>query len=123
MAEFKIKGSEELMRNLEKLGSRFSAHLEVAVKAGALIVQNVAKEKCPKLTGTLSRSIHMETAEKSAERVSVQVGTDVEYATKIEYGGSRKAPEGYLRPAYDENQENVQKEIGKALNDVLRGAL
>ena len=147
MAEYKIEGSEELMRNLEKLGDKLAGKLEAAVAAGAFLVANAAKEKAPWITGTLRRSIHIGgftaltpswnpnhpkntrtfgdigKGAKTSTSVELLVGTDLEYAAKIEYGGSRKAPSGYLRPAYDENQEKAQREIGEALKDVLRGSI
>ena len=118
--DYTLQGQEELLKNLAKLGDRLGDGLEAAVRAGALLVQNDGKTKCPKVTGNLSRSIHMETTEKSNEKVTVQVGTDVEYAATIEFGGSRKAPEGYLRPAMDENKDKVPKEISAALGDIVR---
>ena len=136
MAEI-IRGTEELMKNLEKLGDKLGKALEAAVMAGGLLIQNAAKENVPKVTGNLSRSIHMGGhgglselsnstgadiggEEKSNEKVIIQVGTDVEYAAFIEFGGSRKAPEGYLRPAMDENKDKVPKEISAALADIVR---
>ena len=135
--KYEIRGTEELLKNLAKLGDRLGDGLEAAVRAGALLVQNSAKENVPKVTGNLSRSIHIGGyagvselsnstgtdiggEEKSDEKVTVQVGTDVEYAASIEYGGSRKAPQGYLRPAYDKNKDKVPKEIGEALADIVR---
>jgi len=115
---------DEVKRNLGKLEGRVSDKLESATKSGALIVQNDAKIKAPYLTGNLKRSIHIETTEKTDTKVVVMVGTDLEYAAAQEFGTSRGVPaHPYLRPALDENDEAVKKEIKDALAAVLRGVL
>jgi HK97 gp10 family phage protein len=121
MLKAKITGGKELERNLEKVKQQFSDKLEAAVKSGALVVQNDAKRRAPYRTGTLRRSIHMETIEKKRDRVEVLVGTDVEYAWRIEYGVYNQQPQPYLRPARDENKDEVQREIADALREALRG--
>ena len=73
--EYKLEGQEELIRNFQRLNGDMAGVLETAARAGALIVQNGGKEKAPFLTGTLRRSIHMETVEKSEERAVVEIGT------------------------------------------------
>ena len=68
----------------------------------------------------------------SGSSVAVYVGTDVQYARRIEYGFEGEDSRGrtyhqpaqpYLRPAIDENQEAVSREVGAALRDLLRAAL
>ncbi len=116
-----LKGMEELKKKLGKVEVGLSDELETATRAGALIVQNSAKDRAPFLTGTLKRSIHMETTEKNDRRVIITVGTDVVYAAAQEFGTSRGVPaHPYLRPALDENQDAVKKEIMAALKDILR---
>ena len=118
--EYTLTGQEELLSNLKKLGSKLGDGLEAAVKAGALLIQNMAKEKAPFKTGNLRRSIHMETTEKTGERAVVQVGTNVIYAAPQEFGTSTIPAHPYLRPALDKNKDKVPKEIGEALADIVR---
>ena len=140
--EVEITGVAELKKNIAKLGDEFTKYLEAAVMAGALPVQNAAKEKAPYKTGTLRRSIHMETKSKSPERVEVAVGTDVVYAAIQEFGGTitpKRAkmlrfviggqeifakrvqipPHPYLRPALDEKKNAAIDEMGAALKQIL----
>ncbi len=70
------------------------ANIVTALQAGALVIQNAAKEKVHaqlnttgQATGTLARSIHMEVADSSANSAEVDVGTDVVYAAIHEFGG------------------------------------
>lgn len=129
MLKIKVTGVKELKKNLEKLSDEFTRKLEVATRAGALIVQNDAKQRAPYRTGTLRRSIHTEITSRRRDSVEAQVGTNVEYARRIEYGfsGEDKAgrrynqpPNPYLRPALDENQDKVQKEIADVFRQALR---
>ncbi len=142
--EYKLEGMAELIRNFEKLGGDMSQALETAARAGALIVQNSAKEKVLFFTGDLRKSLHMETTERSPIRVIVQVGTDKVYAAIQEFGGIIHAKRGpylifktrdghwvrtesvqipahpYLRPGLNENVDKVRDEIREALADVCK---
>lgn len=87
MAE--IPGLAEFQAKLARLGAEVAADaLETAGLAGMLIVQNAAKEKAPKRTRNLGRSIHMETETKEAHLVEIVAGTDLEYAAMQEFGGT-----------------------------------
>ena len=142
-------GLKEFKAQLERLSDAASGDaLENAGRAGLLLVQNSAKQKAPKLTRTLSRSIHIETLEKSRYRVELAVGTNVVYAAIQEFGGVIKAktakalhwidrksgehrfakavtipPHPYLRPAWDEKHDAMVKEIGAALVKLIETAV
>lgn len=134
---------KEYLGRLKKLEEAVAAEsLEAAARAGALIVQNAAKEKCPKRTRTLSRSIHMETAEKSRFKVTVDIGTDLVYAPVHEFGAvitPKRArmlafhidgrlvfahavhipARPYMRPALEENEARVVAEVEKVLGQLV----
>jgi HK97 gp10 family phage protein len=63
-----------------------------------LMVQNEARLRCRVDTGRLRSSIQ-HTPGRDARGPYVDVGTNVEYATFVEYGTSRMAPQPYMRPA------------------------
>ena len=144
----RIDGSESLMRKLSALAEAAQGQmLERAMVAGALIVQNAAKQQSPFLTGTLRRSIHIGGHEElnpdgeggnvpepeiDGASVAVYIGTDVEYARRIEYGFNgtdslgrqySQAARPYLRPAADENQAAVRTEVGEALRELIRASI
>lgn len=149
-----VSGSDSLKRKLEALGESVQGRmLERALVAGALIIQNAAKENAPYRTGNLRRSIHIGGHEDLAPDrqgieqatgqavpapevrdadVAVYVGTDVEYARRIEYGFSgadalgreiNQPAQPYLRPAVDENGDAVNQEVSDALRDLIRAAI
>lgn len=84
-----VSGLAGLKEALEKVRTATSGKLLVrAAQAGALPVQNAAKQKSPKRTRTLSRSIHIEVLLEEETQAEVTVGTDVEYAAMQEFGGT-----------------------------------
>lgn len=138
----KLVGTDRLLRKLRDLGDGMAEALEAATQTGALVVQNAAKEKAPYRTGTLRRSIHMETTKRTRDEVEVAVGTDLEYAAIHEFGGTitpktakklhffvdgeevfadevQIPARPYLRPALDENKDKVVEEIGAALKAAI----
>lgn len=119
---------------------------ERALMAGGLNIQNAAKQKAPKLTGTLSRSIHMEAVEKPGKLAAIKIGTDVKYAAIHEFGGVIVPKDAkqlhfvingedvfakavhmpahpYLRPAMDEQKGNAVTDATTALRTLLKAAL
>ena len=142
---FKITGDKQLIAKLDHLAAELRGKtLERALVAGALIIQNDAKRKAPYLTGNLRRSIHIGGHDDlnpdggnivdrsgmpvpnpivSANSVSVFVGTDVNYAAAVEFGSKTQRAQPYLRPAMDENQAAVGKEIADALKDLIEAAV
>lgn len=134
MLHVTIRGGRELTAKLGRLSDEMAGKaLEDAVTAGALLVENAAKENLVKnrsyITGNLLRSIHTEATERSRSRAIVVVGTDVEYARRVEYGFSgadslgrryNQPAKPYLRPALDTQKGAVTREVREALRDLLR---
>ena len=109
--------------------------LEAATRAAALPVLNQVRitepegGRTPYKTGTYRRSFAMETAEKTAERCTVVVGTDAPQARRLEYGfvGADKlgrvynqAARPHIRPALDENRKTAVDEFRAAVGDIVR---
>lgn len=115
-----LKGDRELIAKFEKLDRSMRGKvLENAVRAGALPIQNAAVIKAPIRFGTLRRSIHTEIVNASDTHAEAEIGTDLEYAPYQEFGTRKMAAHPYLRPAFDEESGNAQKEIAEALKAQL----
>lgn len=119
---------------------------EVALRRGleraCALVERKAKEKAPKDTGALRRSITSEVSYEGGEMVGT-VFTPLEYAPYVEYGtglfaekGGRKDvpwnyqddegnwhstsgqhPQPFMRPALNESREEIMRIIKEALHD------
>lgn len=143
-ANFKITGDKALMKKFDNLTDAVRGKAqERALVAGALIIQNAAKQAAPVETGNLRRSIHIgghddlgeggDIVDRAGTRVprpeidrdtvAVYVGTDVVYAAAVEYGGKGTRAQPYLRPALDENKNAVQKEVTDAFLDLIEAAV
>ena len=110
--------------------------INAAIGKACALVERSAKEKAPKDTGALRRSITSEVKDKEGV-----IFTPLEYAPYVEYGtglfaesGGRKdvpwnyqddkgewhstsgmRPQPFMRPALDENRERIVQIIGEAL--------
>lgn len=118
--------------------------LERAMGQACALVERSAKEKAPKDTGALRRSITSEVSREGGQIVG-KVFTPLEYAPYVEYGTglfavngdgrkdvpwsyqddkgewhttSGQRPQPFMGPALDENREEIVRRLGEAvIND------
>lgn len=146
MARVTVKIVGDVDKKLAALQAGAADALELALKAGAMIVQNEAKARAPKRTSALRRSIIVE-VRRNGTTIEARIGPTVEYGKYIEYGtgiyaeggNGRKTPwvvslgggkffttrgqrpRPYLRPAFDEKREAALATMGKAFAKLFRG--
>lgn len=130
----KLEGLEEFLGKLEEVSDM--SNLNAALGKCCALVERSAKEKAPKGTGELRRSITSEV--KNGEGI---VYTPLEYAPYVEYGTGLFAEEGgrqdvpwcykddegnwhttsgqhpqpFMRPALNENREQILRILKEAL--------
>ena len=141
MADIRIEGLEEVLENLEGLVD--TNKLTAALGKACAVVERSAKQKAPKDTGELRRSITSKVEKEGNGAVGI-VFTPLEYAPYIEFGtglfaekGGRKdvpwnyqddkgewhstsgmKPQPFMRPALNENREQIKRILKEAiLND------
>lgn len=131
-----FEGLDEILASLDELAD--ADNLDAALTKACLLVERSAKEKAPKGTGELRRSI----TSKVEDGVGI-VFTPLEYAPYVEYGtglfaeeGGRKdvpwhykdekgewhstsgmKPHPYMRPALNENRDKIVEIIKEGLNN------
>lgn len=136
--DIRIEGIEELFEELDGLVD--TQKLMGAVGKACALVERSAKQKAPKGTGELRRSITSK-VENTGAGVVGTVFTPLEYAPYVEFGtglfaenGGRKDvpwcyqddegewhstsgmhPRPYLRPALNENREQIKRMLGEAI--------
>lgn len=129
-----FEGLDEILESLEQTVS--PDRIEKALMRACLTVERAAKQKAPKDTGDLGRSI----TSKVEDGVGI-VFTPLEYAPYVEFGtglfaeeGGRKDvpwcyqddkgewhttsgqhPQPFMRPALDENREEIKKILREGL--------
>ena len=137
MSDVKIEGLNNLLAKLNEYAD--PAQLKQTMGKCCAIVEASAKEKAPKDTGALRRSISSR-VEETANGVEGVIFTPLEYAPYIEYGtglcaedGGRQTPwsyqddEGnwhttkgqpprpYMRPALTENRDQILEKLKGAI--------
>lgn len=129
-----FRGLEEFIDSLEKLED--TKNVEAALGTACALVEAAAKQKAPKGNGDLRRSIT-----SKVENMEGVVYTPLEYAPYVEYGtglfaenGGRTdvpwsyqddegewhttsgmPPQPYMRPALNENREQILRLIKEGL--------
>lgn len=86
-----------------------------ALRRGALIVEGEAKRLCPVDTGRLQGSITSDMVNDH----TIAVGTNVEYASYVEYGTRYQSAQPYLRPARDSREQEVREAVGAHIEHAL----
>ena len=136
----KFEGLNEVLDSLNELAD--PAKLEAALEQACALVERDAKQKAPKDTGALRRSITSK-IEKDGGNIQGVVYTPLEYAPYVEYGtglfaedGGRmdvpwnyqddrgewhstsgQKPQPFMRPALDENREQILRILKEGLKN------
>ena len=131
-----IRGLNEVLDRID--GVADTQKLQTALGKACAIMERAAKQKAPKDTGALRRSIS-----SKVEGTKGIIFTNLEYAPYIEYGtglfaeeGGRKdvpwvyqddkgeyhstrgqKPQPFMRPAFNENREQILRIIKEAFAD------
>lgn len=138
---FEISNMDEILNQIEELAD--SSKMRSAMGKACALVERSAKQKAPRGTGELSRSITSKVDVENGE-VTGLVFTPVEYAPYVEYGtglfaeggNGRKdvpwcyqddkgewhstsgmPPHPYMRPAIDENREQILRILKEGLGN------
>ena len=134
----KFEGLDELLKSLDSIDT---AKLEAAMGKACALVEREARTKAPKDNGELRRSITSK-VENDGGNIQGIVYTPLEYAPYVEYGTglfaeagdgrkdvpwhyqddkgdwhstSGQKPKPYMRPALDENREQILRIIKEGL--------
>ena len=141
MIELSLKNLDGVLAAIEEIGN--TEGLKQALGKSCALIERSAKEKAPKGTCELRRSITSEVREGNGKIEGV-VFTPLEYAPYVEFGTglfaeggngrkdvpwcykddkgewhstSGQHPQPFMRPALNENRENIMRILKEALND------
>lgn len=138
MTEF--EGTENVLRAIQSLANK--RKIQMAMGKACALVERDAKQKVPKGTGALRRSITSKVDVDNSEVVGI-VYTSLEYAPYVEFGtglfaegGGRTDvpwnyqddegnwhstsgmhPQPFMRPAINENREEVKRIIQEGITN------
>lgn len=141
MINLEISGLNEVLAAIEELGD--VPEMKKALGKACAVVERSAKEKAPKDTGELRRSITSKVEEREGKIEGI-VFTPLEYAPYVEYGTglfaengngrkdvpwwykddkgewhrtSGQHPQPFMRPALNENREQILRILKEALSN------
>jgi len=128
-----LSGDDALRAKFHKMSYAVKGQSLVrAAHAGALPIANDAKAHAPVLTGTLRRSIHTIAEHVGANQASVDIGTDVVYAARIEFGfvgadslgrNYHQGARPYLRPALESGRGPAEREMADTMTALIMAAV
>lgn len=126
----------------EVIAAASGENIMKALKAGGEVVRNHAKLNIQAQelvdTSNLLNSISVQEGSGGKSDATVEIGTNVEYAAIHEFGGTIHQTNAwgkgieqyitiparpYLRPALDENEEDIKAAVGQSLVDQIKGVL
>ena len=126
------------MKNMEWYGDKVIASVENAKRGGltaaALIVEGDATlrapvGKYPAGSGRVGGNLRSSITHRVVSDEEAHVGTNVEYAARIEFGFSgidslgrkyNQPAQPYLRPALDNNKSRIEKMIGDVIGKAVK---
>lgn len=136
MSGIGIEGLEKLGKNINSLKRALPEDLRYSLGRGLLVIEGEAKTLVPVDMGRLKSSIVTETTVLEEGIVEGAVGTNVEYASHVEFGTgvhaengkgrktpwtyksktgfvrtSGQTPQPFMRPALDSKKEEAEEEI------------
>lgn len=140
MSDIKTEGLDKVLVRLKEVADIES--VKQAMGRACALVEGAAKRKAPKDTGELRRSITSKVEQDGNDVIGI-VFTPLEYAPYVEYGTglfaeeegrkdvpwhyqddegnwhttSGQKPQPYMRPALNENREQIKRILGEAISN------
>lgn len=138
MAQWELEGMDQLLRRINNIGQRVSGELEEkALIEGAKIIRDSGESKARKLTGNLKANIIVSDVKDGKVDIGPDQQGDAFYGYFLEFGrsagtkkrGKKRQSRGekaqynypampaypFMQPAFEENINNVQKEMARVI--------
>lgn len=113
--EFRTTDVKKLQAKLDAVGPANKARAERALRKAAKDVERDAKLLVPVDTGALKNSIGIDQPSPS----QAIIGPTMNYASYVERGTSRQAPQPYMRPAAERNVPLLARAVRDIGGDIL----
>jgi HK97 gp10 family phage protein len=119
MSKSKIEGFGEWSSWIAKLPDEALNDAKDYINRTALKVESDAKWRCPVDTGRLEASITTE-MNMGPRGLQAEVGTNVDYASAVEFGTSTQVAQPYLIPAFNKNTAKFKDELREIIERELK---
>lgn len=129
----KLHGVDGLMRNLRAAQASLNdrAQRRILLNAGEIVARR-ARDLAPVQTGTLRDSIHVSFARPdemsfsirdSGVRVFIGPSADVFYAPYIEFGTWKRQAHPFMRPAFDQTEDEVRRALAQGIWSTIKASI
>ncbi|MDP9192298.1 MAG: HK97 gp10 family phage protein [Acidobacteriota bacterium] len=117
----KVEGVAEIQRKFANLSGRAQrAVVRDSLRSAARVVEKAARQRVPVDTGRLKKAITQRvTVQSSIGEALVGYRKEAFYGGFVELGTSKMAAQPFLRPALDENTDEIEKTFVNALNRTI----
>lgn len=105
---------DDIVDALEDKAKRIEEEASKVVMQAGYKTERDAKTLAPVETGTLRRSIHMDLK----DALTAEVGTNIEYATFVEFGTVKMPAQPFMTPAYHKNRDDFVKKMADLGGDL-----
>ena len=113
-----VIGVSKVIKNLDLSKKEIQNAVFESVKATAFFVEKRAKQIVPVDTGRLKSSIQVSNlTEKPA---SAEVGTNVEYASFVEFGTKFMGKHLYLTTASFEGEKFIKRDLKQRIKNIIK---
>lgn len=107
-----VGGLARLQAQLDAVGLQFTTQ---DLMAGAQVIFDASQDLCPVDTGFLKASGSIRDTGDD-----VEIGYEAPYASFVEFGTYKMAAQPYLRPAFDDNEEEALSAIVDSIQSHFR---
>lgn len=117
MANVKFEGLDEFEKWANGAEDEVKKEVAKVLATGGMKIEASAKRNAPVDTGRLRDSINTDISE---DGLTVEVGTNVEYAEYVHEGARGRTPKPFMKQAYAQNKDSIFSSLGEALERGLK---
>lgn len=110
----KLEGFDEFFDWASDAPQEIKEEVHKVIKQAGASIEREAKSLAPVDTGRLRGSITSKN-NSSGQYMSVEIGTDVEYAEHVEFGTYKTKAQPFLFPAYNAQEQRIINDLNKAV--------
>lgn len=121
MADMKVEGMDNLLAEIEKLGSKGNRIENKALREAGNVVKTSIQNETPTRTGKLKESIEVSRVKTKGgiKQVEVGPGPDGYYGKFVEFGTVKMKADPFMSRGYEISKEKAESKIDEEIKKGL----